>query len=139
MKKLVFLLLFICSSAMAGTLHDFKVLRVIDGDTVEFEAKFLPDPLTKRLSVRIYGIDTPEKGSRAKCEKEMIAGKTATEFARSSIASATVVQIQLRGWDKYGGRVLGDVILDGIPLSTSLVNAGHARPYFGGAKRSWCN
>ena len=139
MKRLIFLLIFIYLPVFGEPLHNFKVLRVIDGDTVEIEAPYLPEPLTKRLSIRIYGIDTPEKTTRAKSDKEMAAGKAATEFVRASIAAASRVQIDIKGWDKYGGRVLGDIVLDGVPLSTKLISAGHARPYFGGAKKSWCN
>ncbi len=45
--------------------YDYKITRVIDGDTVAFEATFLPDPLKKELSIRVFGVDTPEKGHRA--------------------------------------------------------------------------
>ena len=41
-------------------------------------------------------------------------------------------------WDKYGGRVLGHVIIDGQSLSDMLIRAGLARPYHGEAKSSWC-
>jgi endonuclease YncB( thermonuclease family) len=42
-------------------------------------------------------------------------------------------------WDKYGGRVLGDVILDGKSLREMLIEKGYAREYYGEAKTSWCN
>jgi endonuclease YncB( thermonuclease family) len=42
-------------------------------------------------------------------------------------------------WDKYGGRVLGDVILDGKSLRQMLITNGFAREYYGEAKQSWCN
>jgi endonuclease YncB( thermonuclease family) len=40
---------------------------------------------------------------------------------------------------KYGGRVLGDVIIDGEPLSKKLIASGYAIPYDGGTKKSWCH
>jgi endonuclease YncB( thermonuclease family) len=49
------------------------------------------------------------------------------------------VQILIEKHDKYGGRVLGDVIIDGKKLSELLIANGHARPYFGEKKESWCN
>ena len=45
----------------------------------------------------------------------------------------------LYGWDKFGGRVLGDIVLDGQSLRGMLIQNGFAREYFGEAKQSWCN
>ena len=42
-------------------------------------------------------------------------------------------------WDKFGGRVLGDLLLDGQSLRQMLIANGYAREYFGEAKQSWCN
>jgi endonuclease YncB( thermonuclease family) len=59
----------------AGVTYDANITRVIDGDTVAFEAAWLPDPLKKELSIRVFGVDTPEKGHRAQCPKEDVMGK----------------------------------------------------------------
>lgn len=118
--------------------HTWRVIRVLDGDTVQFEAPWIPDPIAKRISVRMYGIDTPEKGHRAKCPQEDALGQQATDFTRSTVASARVVTVRLRDWDKYGGRVLGDVMVDGRSVAALLVAAGLAREYYGDAKTSWC-
>ena len=119
--------------------YDWKVTRVIDGDTVEFEAKFLPPELGDKLKIRVLGVDTPEKAPRAKCEKEAAAGLAATEFSKKAIANGKKVTIEIKEWDKFGGRVLGDVIIDGQKLSEMLISKGLARPYFGEAKKSWCD
>jgi endonuclease YncB( thermonuclease family) len=111
---------------------------VIDGDTVAFQAPFLPDPLKKELSIRVFGVDTPEKGHRAQCQSEDLLGKAATNFTKDSISKAQKLQIVLMDWDKYGGRVLGDVIIDGQSLRMLLINKGYAREYYGEAKQSWC-
>jgi endonuclease YncB( thermonuclease family) len=42
-------------------------------------------------------------------------------------------------WDKFGGRVLGDVLVDGKSLRVALIQNGYAREYYGLAKESWCN
>ncbi len=55
----------IMSAPAMAEIYDYKVTRVIDGDTVEFEAPFLPAPLKPVLSLRVLGVDTPEKGGRA--------------------------------------------------------------------------
>jgi endonuclease YncB( thermonuclease family) len=123
----------------AGVTYDATVLRVIDGDTVAFAAPWLPDPLKKELSIRVFGVDTPEKSFRAKCPAEDKLGQAATAFTKDSITGAKKLQIILMDWDKYGGRVLGDVIVDGQSLRKLLITKGYAREYYGEAKTSWCN
>lgn len=122
-----------------GVTYEVEVLRVIDGDTIAFKADFLPAPLKKELSIRVYGVDTPEKSFRAKCPSEDQRGQAATAFTKNLVASATKRQIVLYDWDKYGGRVLGDIILDGYSLRALLIKNGYAREYYGEAKQSWCN
>lgn len=122
-----------------GVIYDATILRVIDGDTVAFQAPFLPDPLKKELSIRVFGVDTPEKGFRSQCQSEDLLGKAATNFTKDTIANGKKLQIVLMDWDKYGGRVLGDVIIDGQSLRMLLINKGYAREYYGEAKTSWCN
>jgi endonuclease YncB( thermonuclease family) len=144
MNKLVFLLMIMFSVQVfaqkqkPGVVYDAVITRVIDGDTVAFQAPFLPDPLKKELSIRVFGVDTPEKGHRAKCVEEDQRGQAATAFTKQAIAQAKQRQIVLMDWDKYGGRVLGDVILNGQSLRTLLIQQGFAREYYGEAKTSWC-
>lgn len=122
-----------------GVIYDFKLVRVSDGDTVVFHAPFLPDPLKKELALRIYGVDTPEKGFRAKCPQEDQRGQMATAFTKQAIQQAQQRQVVLMSWDKYGGRVLGDLLLNGQSLRLMLIQQGLAREYYGEAKTSWCN
>ena len=122
-----------------GVTYDVEVLRVIDGDTIAFKADFLPAPLKKELSIRVFGVDTPEKGFRAKCPSEDQRGQAATAFTKELVTVAKKRQIVLYDWDKYGGRVLGDIILDGYSLRALLISKGYAREYYGEAKQSWCN
>lgn len=141
MKILIASLLLFASSAFAapvGVVYDFKVTRVIDGDTVEFQAPFLVPPLKPVLSIRVLGIDTPEKFPRAKCALESRRGADATAFTKDVVKSAKRIQVEIVQWDKYGGRVLGDIILDGQRLSEMLITNKLARPYHGEAKQSWC-
>ena len=119
--------------------EQYKIQRVIDGDTVEIAVGFLPDPLPPKLSIRVLGIDTPEKAPRAQCEAEAKKAAEASAFTKGKVATAQSVEIEIKSWDKYGGRVLGHVLLDGHSLSDMLIEAGLARPYKGEAKTSWCN
>jgi micrococcal nuclease len=137
MKNLLLALLFVTPLATAEA-YDWKITRVKDGDTVEFEAKWLPAPLKPVLSLRVLGVDTPEKAPRAKCDKEAKGGQAATDFTKKKVAEAKKIQIEIKDWDKFGGRVLGDVIIDGQSLSKMLIDNKLARPYHGEAKQSWC-
>ena len=144
MKKFLLLLLAVPLLAFAqktpqGVTYDAKIVRVNDGDTVVIAAPFLPAPLKPELAVRIFGVDTPEKGFRAQCPSEDQRGQAATEFTKNTIKAATKRQVIIMDWDKYGGRVLGDVLLDGKSLRTMLIQNGFAREYYGEAKTSWCN
>jgi len=122
-----------------GVTYDAKILRVTDGDTVVISTPFLPPPLKQELAVRIYGVDTPEKGFRAKCPQEDQLGKAASAFTKNAVASTQKHQVIIYDWDKYGGRILGDMILNDISLRAELIRNGYAREYFGEAKQSWCN
>ncbi len=122
-----------------GVTYDAKIIRINDGDTVVISAPFLPAPLKPELAVRIYGVDTPEKGHRAQCPSEDQRGQAATAFTKNAVATTQKHQVTLYGWDKFGGRVLGDLILNGVSLRAELIRNGFAREYFGEAKQSWCN
>jgi endonuclease YncB( thermonuclease family) len=119
-------------------IYDFEITRVIDGDTVAFKADFLPAPLKQELSIRVYGVDTPEKSWRAECDQEALWGEEASQFTKDQLNSATTIQVAIYKWDKYGGRVLGDIIIDGKSLRYMLIENGFAREYYGDAKESWC-
>lgn len=131
----IFALVLAASPALAAP---YQITRVIDGDTVEIAVDFLPKPLPPKLSIRVLGVDTPEKAPRAKCEAEASKALEASAFTKAAVANAREVDIQIKTWDKYGGRVLGDVILDGHSLADMLIEEGLARPYKGEAKSSWC-
>ena len=125
MKKLLLLLVALPLFAFAqktpeGVTYDAQILKVNDGDTVVIAAPFLPAPLKPQLAVRVFGVDTPEKGFRAKCEAENQRGLAASEFTKNAVAKSIKRQVILYDWDKFGGRVLGDIILDGQSLRAML-------------------
>ena len=122
-----------------GVTYDAQIVRVNDGDTVVISAPFLPSPLKPELAVRIFGVDTPEKGHRAQCPSEDQRGQAATQFTKNAVNASTQRQVVLYGWDKFGGRVLGDIILNGQSLRPMLIANGFASEYYGEAKQSWCN
>jgi len=141
MKKILTILALLASPAFADDqryTYEWKVLRVIDGDTVEIEAPYLPAPLKPKLSIRVFGVDTPEKGWRGQCDKEKALGAAATKFTQDLVNNADIIMVELIEWDKFGGRVLGDLWIDGNSLTAMLIANGYAREYYGDKKQSWC-
>jgi endonuclease YncB( thermonuclease family) len=126
-----------------GATYPAQILRVTDGDTVVIAAPFLPAPFKPELAVRVFGVDTPEKGHRAQCPSEAQRGEAASAFTKNAIAQAAAqggkFQVTMYGWDKFGGRVLGDILVNGQSLRAALIANGFAREYYGEAKQSWCN
>ena len=129
----------IAQKTPVGVTYDAKIVRAIDGDTIVIAAPYLPAPLKPELGVRIFGVDTPEKSFRAKCDSEKQRGEQASVFVKNLITSTKKYQVVLYDWDKFGGRVLGDMLFDGVSLRELLIKNGFARAYFGDAKQSWCN
>jgi len=144
MKKLLALLLIVPALAVAqktpkGVVYDAQIIRVSDGDTIVIAAPFLPAPLKPELAVRIFGVDTPEKGHRAQCPRENEQALVASKFTTQAITGAKKHQVIIYGWDKFGGRILGDILVDGHSIRSGLISNGLAREYYGDAKVSWCN
>lgn len=139
MKKLIACIAILLSTTATANPYDWKVTRAVDGDTVEIQVQWLPAELGDKLKIRIYGVDTPEKGFRAKCPAEAAKGDAATAFTKKFLASAKSTKVEIKEWDKFGGRVLGDVLVDGRSLRAELLKNGLAREYFGDAKKSWCD
>jgi hypothetical protein len=117
---------------MANSIHS---IRVIDGDTVEAMVagtEFFKNDY-KLLSIRIYGVDTPEKNT--------LAGKLVKQVVIQTLASYKQPMVIYATEDKYAGRGVGD-ILDGPnktwpTLASFLFEHGLARAYYGGTKKPW--
>lgn len=131
--------IFFSFSSLSANLYNYKILRVIDGDTVEIEAKYLPKELKGVLKLRIKGIDAPEKGSRSKCELEDKLSLNAKLYLEQKISNGKDIKVRVDGWDKYGGRILGDIYIDGEFVSVKMIKGGYAVAYNGkGIKNNWC-
>jgi endonuclease YncB( thermonuclease family) len=147
MKKLLLTLLIAAAALPAlaqkmpknSATYDAKIIRVSDGDTIVISAPFLPAPLKPELAVRIYGVDTPEKGHRAQCPQENERALVASKFTTQAIQSHPKHQVTIYAWDKFGGRILGDILVNGQSIRQGLIANGLAREYYGDAKQSWCN
>jgi len=112
-----------------------KVERVVDGDTIDVVLDLGFDILYKSR-VRLYGIDTPESRTRNKDEKAR--GKMASAFLKEAIDNGNKVVIQTKLKDSRGkfGRVLGNVVVDGVNINQSMIDNYHAAAYFGQSKEA---
>ena len=113
-----------------------KVIRVIDGDTVDVDIDLGFGIWQKNERVRIMGIDTPESRTRNKIEKKF--GLAAKAKLQSLLGKDAVLKttINKKGVDMKGkfGRVLGDFLIDDKSVATIMCETGHAVAYHGGNK-----
>ena len=107
--------------------------RVVDGDTIDVVLDLGFDMLYKSR-VRLYGIDTPESRTRDLDEKAR--GKLAKNFLKDAIDQGEKVVIQTKLKDSRGkfGRVLGEVVVDGVNINVKMVDENHAVAYYGQSK-----
>ena len=87
-----------------------KIVRVVDGDTVDVDMDLGFGIWMHKERIRVYGIDTPESRTRDVTEK--VFGKLATEAVKTFLPEGsmqTLVTVQ----DKAGkfGRVLGKFLI----------------------------
>ncbi|WP_339759525.1 thermonuclease family protein [uncultured Hoeflea sp.] len=109
-----------------------QIVRIIDGDTIEVDAHPWPGHAV-RVSVRLRGIDTPERRSR--CPGQRAAAQLArNELERLVSAVPTVELINVAG-GKYYGRVLADMKAGSRDIASAMLASGLARPYQGGKRR----
>lgn len=114
-----------------------KVLKVVDGDTVDVDIDLGFGVWLRNERVRIMGIDTPE--SRTKDPVEKLFGLASKHRLEELLGEYSVLRTQVAkdGTDMKGkfGRILGDFVDDGGRfISKVLSEEGHCVPYFGGSK-----
>ena len=120
-------------------MHEYKVkiLKVVDGDTVDVDIDLGFGIWLKKERVRIMGIDTPESRTSDKVEK--VFGLAAKERLSSLLGAEAILQTQVSkdGEDMKGkfGRILGNfTTTNGEHCAAVLMREGHAVAYTGGNK-----
>ena len=91
-----------------------KLVRIIDGDTFVADLD-LGFNTTRKETVRMSGINTPESRTRDLDEKLVITVKDIGKF----------------------GRALGVVYADGLNVNFELIDKGYAYPYTGEKKMNY--
>ena len=98
--------------------YSCTVDRVVDGDTIDVILDLGFDILY-RSRVRLYGIDTPESRTR---DKDVDNG------------SKVVIETKLKDSKGKFGRVLGNVMVDGVNINQEMIDNYLAVAYFGQSK-----
>lgn len=116
-----------------------KVLRVVDGDTLEVDIDLGFGVVLEKRTVRLLGVDTPESKSSDSIEKQF--GLKSKEFTQSFIDDCdgeVVIQTSLDksvGETEKFGRILASVRnKSGTDLSLSLIATKNGVSYFGQSK-----
>jgi len=104
-------------------IYNAELIRVIDGDTIEAMVD-LGFYTWHKVTVRLYGINTPETRTRDLEEKErgLAAKKRLTELLYGMFI------LESHGIGKYG-RCLGSIYVDDKCLNKILLDEGHAEIY----------
>jgi len=111
-----------------------RFVRAYDGDTITVHIPDYPNIIGKEISVRIYGIDTPEKRDSNPEIKEM--ARTAQRLVENLCKRAAVIELRNIRRDKYF-RILAEVYVDGKSLADLLIKNNLAKVYDGGTKNVW--
>lgn len=110
-----------------------KILKIVDGDTVDVDIDLGFGTWLKDERVRIHGIDTPESRTRDKVEK--VFGLAAKERLSELLGKDVVLKTFAAkdGQDMKGkfGRILGDFIIGERLVSEIMIEEGHAVKYHG--------
>ena len=124
-----------------------KLVKVVDGDTVDVDIDLGFGVWLKDERVRIMGIDTPESRTSDKVEK--LFGLAAKKRLKELLGPNPVLKTQVAkdGEDMKGkfGRILGDFdvycpVTDAWrPVTSVMSEEGHCVPYYGGSKEDTQN
>ena len=120
--------------------YDVKVIKVVDGDTVDVDIDLGFGVTLTDERVRIMGIDTPESRTRDKVEDLFGEAAKARLKVLMKDGGKLITTEDRKGEDMKGkfGRILGDFKVDYNgemkKVTEILTEEGHCVPYFGGSK-----
>lgn len=105
------------------SLNLYKVIRVVDGDTIEIEGG---NGAPSGVKVRLIGIDTPELN---KTGVTGCFGRESYDYANKLLTGQTIrLEKDVSETDRYG-RLLRFIYLDNTFINDKLVRDGYARVY----------
>jgi micrococcal nuclease len=114
--------------------YNCKIVRVIDGDTVDVDIDLGFDVCLKKQRIRLFGVDTPESRTRDAVEKKF--GVMAKNFVKGRLPMGSKQVLRTRLDDSRGkfGRILGEFVMEDSTLNIILVATNNAVAYSGQSK-----
>lgn len=118
-----------------------KILRVVDGDTIDIALYYEETGKIFQHRVRLYGIDTPEKRpslSNEDRDKEIAASKKSLEALTQKLKENDNIVIALfYKPDKYGRLLCTLYDKQGDDINKWMIQSGFAYEYFGKTKKKF--
>lgn len=114
------------------TKYNIYINEVIDGDTFFVTFIFNGSPFS--IKIRLMGVDAPEISSKNPYEKK--ASLLIKEYLKKNIEGKYGVTI-MKKWDKYGGRIVGSIMVDNVDISMLLISNKFGKSYEGCKKEEW--
>jgi micrococcal nuclease len=114
--------------------YQCKIVRVVDGDTVDVDIDLGFGLWKKNQRIRMYGIDTPESRTRDLEEKKY--GIMAKEIVKKYLPEGSV-QVLVTKKDKAGkfGRILGEFKIKNASLNEWMIKNYYGVAYTGQSKK----
>jgi endonuclease YncB( thermonuclease family) len=117
------------------TLSPDQIVEVYDGDTFKIDLPSQHPLFGDDISVRVFGIDTPEM--RGTSDEVKALAYKAKNRTQEMLSEAKTIELKNPQRDKYF-RVLAEVWIDGESLGEKLKSDGLAKDYDGeGARPEW--
>ena len=114
--------------------YNCKIVRVVDGDTVDVDIDLGFAVWLKKQRIRLFGVDTPESRTRDAVEKKF--GIMAKNFVKGRLPVGSMQVLRTRMDDSRGkfGRILGEFVIEDSTLNRLLIATNNAVPYSGQSK-----
>jgi micrococcal nuclease len=116
-------------------MHEYKakVVKIIDGDTIDVDIDVGFDIIIAKQRIRLYGIDTPE--SRTRDKEEKFYGNISKQFLNDYCPKGSYITLRTH-LDKKGkfGRILGELIVNKVNLNEQMIEENLAVKYHGQSK-----
>jgi len=116
--------------------YKVKVVKVIDGDTIDVDIDLGFNTILTKRRIRLYGIDTPESRTRDKEEKQR--GLLSKKYLLLKCPIGEYITLKSHGVGKFG-RILGELFEynkheDSMSINQEMCDEAYAAPYFGQSK-----
>jgi micrococcal nuclease len=113
--------------------YNCKIVRVVDGDTVDVDIDLGFNHWIHGERIRLFGVDCPE--CRSRDPKEKAAGLAAKDFIKRLLHDGGTYTLTTKEKGKFG-RYLGVIMLsDKTSINAALVSEHLAVPYHGQSKQ----